>query len=62
MKILKTVSIIVFIAAVILFGGFIAKEKIAKDSTSPVITMDSDSIAVSINDGREASLRGVTAR
>lgn len=61
MKKLKIVSIIVFILSAILFGGYIAKEKVAKDSTGPVITMDSDSIAVSINDGREALLRGVTA-
>ena len=61
MKKLKIVSIIVFMLSAILFGGFIAKEKVAKDSTGPVITMDSESIAVSINDGREALLRGVTA-
>ena len=61
MKKLKIVSIFVFILSAILFGGYVAKEKVAKDSTGPVITMDSDSIAVSINDGREALLRGVTA-
>ena len=61
MKKLKTVSIVLFIAAVILFGGYVLKEKATKDPTGPVITMESDSIEVSINDDREALLRGVTA-
>ena len=61
MKKLKTVSIVLFIAAVILFGGYIAKEKTTKDPTGPVITRDSENIAVSVRDGKEALLKGVTA-
>ena len=61
MKKLKTVSIIVFILSVILFGGYTLKEKTAKDPAGPVINMESDSIEVSVSDGREALLAGVTA-
>jgi hypothetical protein len=60
-KILKTVSIIVFIAAVILFGGYVLKEKAGQDHTGPVISMESDHIEVSIADSRDALLAGVTA-
>jgi len=59
-KILKIVSVIAFAAAVILFGGYMLKEG-AKDKTGPVITVESDSIEVSVGDPREALLKGVTA-
>lgn len=61
MKILKTVSIIVFITAVILFGGYLLKEKAGQDHTGPVISVESDHIEVSIKDSRDALLAGVTA-
>ena len=61
MKILKTVSIIVFIVSVILFGGYVLREKTGQDPTGPVISVESDHIEVSINASREALLAGVTA-
>lgn len=61
MKILKTVSIIVFIVSVILFGGYVLREKTGHDPTGPVISVESDHIEVSINDSRDALLEGVTA-
>ena len=60
MKILKIVSVIAFMTAVILFGGYMLKEG-AKDKTGPVITMESDNIEVSVSEPREALLQGVTA-
>ena len=61
MKKLKTVSIIVFLVSVILFVGYTLKEKTANDPAGPVIEMESDNIAVSVSDGREALLQGVKA-
>lgn len=60
MKILKTVSIVVFIVSVILFGGYLAKEN-SQDQAGPEISLDSDHIQVSVKDDKEALLAGVTA-
>ena len=61
MKKLKTVSIIVFLVSVILFVGYTLKEKTSNDPAGPVFEMESDNIAVSVSDGREALLQGVKA-
>lgn len=61
MKILKALSIIVFMVSVILFGGYMLKERTGNDPTGPVISVEQDHIVVSVKDGREALLAGVTA-
>ena len=60
MKKLKIVSIVVFILSVLLFGAYTLKEKTGKDQTGPVFAMDTDSVQVSVNDGGEALLEGIT--
>ena len=60
MKKLKIVSIVVFILSVLLFGAYTLKEKTGKDQTRPVFAMDTDSVQVSVNDGGEALLEGIT--
>ena len=53
--------IILFIFSVVVSGGYRLYEGINTDRTNPVITMDQESITVSVNDGDESILNGVTA-
>ena len=54
--------IIFFLFSVSVWGGYRFYERSHTDRTSPVITMDADSITVSVEGGEEAILQGVTAK
>ena len=54
--------IIFFIFSVAVWGGYRLYERAHTDKTSPVITMDADSITVPVEGGDEAILEGVTAK
>lgn len=61
---LKTILIICLICLVLVTAAFAAGQvysRVVTDTVPPVITLDSDSITVSVEDGRDALLRGVTA-
>ena len=61
MKRLRTVSIMLFLASVILFGIYWYIERIAKDQSGPVFHMESDVFTVSVSDNEKALLDGITA-
>lgn len=62
MRIIRFLSILIFIGSVVLFGKYKEEEMKNEDTMSPLITMDSETITVSSNAGREALLKGVTAK
>ncbi len=62
MRIVKTVTIILFVLAVILFAGFGLYDRLLSDNKAPVITCAEDTVSVSVNDPESALLSGVTAR
>ena len=61
MRRLRTVSIALFIIAVVLLGIHLYKVRIVKDQTGPVFHMDNNLVEVSVKDSEEAWLKGVTA-
>ena len=61
MKTLKTVTIILFILAVLLFAGVSGYYSFILDRVSPVISVPEGILDVRVNDGTEALLAGVTA-
>lgn len=61
MKRLRTLSIIMFIASLILFGVNYYKESIYEDKTGPVFQIDDNLVQVSVNDDEKALLKGLTA-
>ena len=61
MRRLRTVSIALFIIAVVLLGIHLYKVRIVKDQTGPVFNVDSNLVEVSVKDSEEAWLKGVTA-
>ena len=54
--------VIFFMFSVSVYGGYGLYERLHSDSTSPVISLESDSVTVSVEEGDEAILQGVTAR
>ena len=54
-------SVAVFVIAVIVFEVFQYRQKIAADQIGPVINMAEPSVTISVTDGEEAILAGVTA-
>ena len=54
-------SIVVFVLSLLLFGGYLYKEKFTKDLKGPEITMETDHIQISVNDDTDALLDGVAA-
>ncbi len=58
---LKIVSAAFFVAALALLGVYMVRDKAGKDREEPVIMVDGDLIEVSVKDGEEALLQGVTA-
>lgn len=54
--------IIFFLFSVAVWGGYGLYERTHTDLTNPVISMDQDSITVSVEGGEEAILEGVTAK
>jgi hypothetical protein len=61
MKRTKFVCVAFLLVALVLFLFTQVKEQ-AADHTGPVITMESESVSVSVNDGTDAVLTGVTAQ
>lgn len=61
MRRLRTVSITLLIIAIVLFGVHIFRVRFLKDKTGPVFHVDSNLVEVSVKDGEEAWLKGVTA-
>lgn len=58
---LKTILIICLVLVTAAFAAGQVYSRVVADTVPPVITLDSDSITVSVEDGRDALLRGVTA-
>ena len=54
--------IIFFVFSVVIWGTYRMHERINKDTTMPVIKLDSESITVSVEGYEEAILEGVTAK
>lgn len=61
MRTLKTILIICLVLVTAAFAAGQVYSRVVTDIVPPVITLDSDSITVSVEDGRDALLRGVTA-
>ena len=61
MRTLKTILIICLVLVTAAFAAGQVYSRVVTDTVPPVITLDSDSITVSVEDGRDALLRGVTA-
>lgn len=61
MKKLRLLSIILFIAAVVVFGLYKNQQINSKDNQAPEITMDSDTLQVSCQASDEELLKGITA-
>lgn len=61
MKKIRIFSVMVFAVSLALFAFFRVKHSRIDDTIAPRISMDSDTIEVSVSDGEEAMLAGVTA-
>lgn len=61
MKALRTGLIICLVVVTALFAAGQVYTRIIADNTRPVITLDSDCITVSVEDGKSALLQGVSA-
>lgn len=61
MRILRMATVIVFTAVLCIFAWFYYDEKSHADTTYPFIQIESDMIEVSIHDGTDKLLEGVTA-
>ena len=61
MRRLRTLSILLFIISVLVFGLYLFKEKILKDQTGPVFQADSNSLLISVNSDASSLLNGLTA-
>ncbi len=61
MKILRRITVILFVVVLLMFVGFSIKEKYTTDMTYPVIELASQTLEMSINDSSGKMLEGVTA-
>ena len=61
MRRLKRLSVLLFIVSLIMLGSHIFKVRMLDDRTGPVFHMDSRTIEVSVKDGQEALVKGLTA-
>lgn len=61
MRRLRTLSITLFIASLILFGINYYRKSIYEDKTGPVFQMENNIVQVSVKDDEKALLRGLTA-
>ncbi len=61
MRRLKSVSLLFFAIALILFGVNYFKKKVIEDQTGPVFHMESKTVEVSVKDDEQALLEGLTA-
>ena len=62
MRLLKLLSVVLTVVAVILFIAAIVVPSQMEDRTAPVISMDSDRVEISVSDDNSAILAGVTAQ
>lgn len=58
---LRIASVLICIACVLMYWGYNYYDTKSTDTNGPVIEMESEEISVSIKDGREALLQGITA-
>ncbi len=61
MKILQTLTILLFCAALLLYGGSEIYDRMYVDNTPPVLTCESDTVDIGLEDTQEALLKGVSA-
>lgn len=61
MRGLRRASIALFIISLIVFGIHFYKKNVLDDKTGPVFHMDSDLVEVSVKDGEDAWIKGLTA-
>ena len=61
MRRLKRLSVVLFIVSLVLLGFHILKVRIIDDRTGPVFHMENRTVEVSVKDGQEALLKGLTA-
>lgn len=61
MRRLRTMSIILFIISVAMFGAYWFREKVVKDQTGPVFNIESTVLEASVKEDETALLRGITA-
>ncbi len=62
MKIIRNVSIVLFVLSAALFGYYMRQELYEKDHTGPVFSVDNYLVTVSVKDDEKALLKGITAR
>lgn len=60
MKRLRTVTVVIFAAVLCVFAWFYIDEKLHADTTYPSILVEQDTLEVSIHDGTDKLLEGVT--
>lgn len=58
---LKLASILICLAAVLIYGGYEMIDRFFTDQTVPVIKIEEEVLSVSIKDGKKSLLKGVTA-
>ncbi|MBR2869472.1 MAG: DUF5011 domain-containing protein [Clostridia bacterium] len=61
MKWLQRITLVVFATVLVAFIVFSVIDRMTTDNTMPVITLDSEEIEISVKDGKETLLRGVSA-
>ena len=62
---MRAVRILLFVlaaAVTLLYGAVCVKDAFFTDKTPPVLSFDSETVSVSVSDGNDALLAGVTAR
>lgn len=60
-KLNLSTNMIILIAALVIFGGYLCYAKVISDSTPPVVVCDSDEIVVSVKASDKTLMKGVTA-
>ena len=53
---------LIFVIACVVFGVYVVKVKMVEDNKPPVIESETEEITISVKDGEEALLKGVTAK
>lgn len=61
MKILRVLTVLLFIGAACLFGWYYIKERNSTDYTLPSIQVEEELLQISIHDGEEVLLQGIQA-
>ena len=61
MKLLQRLTILLFCAAALFYGGSELYSRLYIDSTPPVLTCRTDTVDINLGDGKEMLLNGVTA-